>query len=426
MDSRSMPADSSSRSIEIRAILITFSIVSTITVALRIYVRYKVLRSLGWDDRVMTAAQLLAIGSAVAIGLENNYGLGHHTWEQSKENYVAYMKVVSLCFHALELVLTPSQAFYASVLVYNVAMCLVKIGILLQYRRVFAIPILQALSFYGLVIMVAWTITIAFLNALICVPVAKFWNSTMPGHCTDPLTVWYVMAGFNLVTDVTVFCMPLPVIGSLNIPRRQKIMLLAIFSIGFLTCAISIYRIRTLKTAASTKDSSWDNIDAAIWSFLEVTLAIIASCLPTLRPLFSKLMPKLFASSFGRSNRPSDYGYTPTHSSQNLRSMPRLRTEDLSKDSMDDTTTLRNDEDPLSSISHRRYSRGYPGVSVSIKAERGQNQSDETQSPLEPSSPIHGGIKATTVVTQEVVVERVADDEWSHGRPSDSDATLRE
>ncbi|KAH7461056.1 hypothetical protein FOMA001_g19239 [Fusarium oxysporum f. sp. matthiolae] len=261
MDSRSMPADSSSRSVQIRAILITFSILSAITVTLRIYVRYKVLRSLGWDDRVMAAAQLLAIGSAVAIGLENNYGLGHHTWEQSKENYVTYMK-----------------AFYASVIVYNVAMCLVKIGILLQYRRVFAIPILQAFTFYGLVIMATWTITIALLNALICVPVAKFWNSTMPGHCIDPLTVW--------------------------------------------TCAISIYRIHTLKTAASTKDPNWDNVDAAIWSYLEVTLAIITSCLPTLRPLFSKLMPKLFASSFGRSNRPSDYGYTPTHSSQNLRSMP--------------------------------------------------------------------------------------------------------
>jgi hypothetical protein len=113
-------------------------------------------------------------------------------------------------------------------------MCLVKIGILLQYRRVFAIPVLQALTFYGLVIMIAWTITIAFLNTLICVPVAKFWNSALSGHCTDPLTVWYVMAGFNLVTDITVFCMPLPVIGSLNLPRKQKIMLLAIFSIGFL------------------------------------------------------------------------------------------------------------------------------------------------------------------------------------------------
>ncbi|KAG7409469.1 Satratoxin biosynthesis SC1 cluster protein 4 [Fusarium oxysporum f. sp. rapae] len=355
MDPRSMPANSSSSSVEIRAILITFSILSTITVALRVYVRYKVLHSLGWDDRVMAAAQFLAIGSAVAIGLENNYGLGHHTWEQSKENYIAYMK-----------------AFYASVIIYNVAMCFVKIGILLQYRRVFTIPILQRLTFYGLVIMVTWTITIVFLNTLICVPVAKFWNSTLPGHCTDRLTVWYVMAGYNLVTDITVFCMPLPVIGSLNLPRKQKIMLLGIFSIGFCTCAISIYRIRTLKTAASTEDPNWDNVDAAMWSFLEVTLAIITSCLPTLRPLFSKLMPKLFASGFGRSTRPSDYGYTPTRSSQNLRSMPRFRIEDPSKDSMDDTTTPRKDEVPLPPINRRRYSRGYLGVSVSIQAEQAQ------------------------------------------------------
>ncbi|KAF5724170.1 integral membrane protein [Fusarium mundagurra] len=410
MDTRSMPADSSSRSVEIQAILITFSILSTITVALRLYVRYNVLHSLGWDDRVMAAAQILTLAAAVAIGLENMYGLGHHTWEQSKENYVAYMK-----------------AFYASVVVYNVAMCLVKIGILLQYRRVFAIPILQALTFYGLVIMVAWTITIAFLNTLICVPVAKFWNSALDGHCIDPLTVWYVMAGFNLVTDITVFCMPLPVIGSLNLPKKQKVMLLAIFSIGFLTCIISIIRIRTLKTAASTKDPNWDNVDAAIWSFLEVTLAIISSCLPTLRPLFSKIMPRLFASSFGRSsNRVSQYGYTRTRSSQNLRSMSRRRTQDISHDSMEDTSTLRKDEVPLPSITQKHY-RTYPGVSVSIKAEQGQNHSDEaaSQSPMEPSSPSRG-IKATTVVTQEIVVERRADDEWSHGRPSDSDATLRE
>ncbi|KAF4341556.1 integral membrane protein [Fusarium beomiforme] len=409
MDPRSMTDDSSSRSVEIRAILIVFSIISTITVALRVYVRYKVLRSLGWDDRVMVVAQVLTIGAAVAIGLENNYGLGHHTWEQSKENYIAYMK-----------------AFYASVIVYNVAMCLVKIGILLQYRRVFAIPILQRLTFYGLVIMVAWTITIAFLNSLICVPVAKFWNSTLPGHCTDPLTVWYVMAGFNLVTDLAVFCMPLPVIGSLKLPRKQKVMLLAIFSIGFFTCVISIIRIRTLKTAASTKDPNWDNVDAAIWSFLEVTLAIITSCLPTLRPLFSKLMPKLFASSFGRSNRQSSYGYARTRSSQNLRSMPRFRNEDESKASTDDTTTLHKDEVPLPPISRRRYSRGFAGVSVSIKAEQGKQSSEtEVPSPLEPSSPSLRVIKATTVVTQEVI-ERAADDEWSHGRPSDSDATLRE
>ncbi|KAK2670180.1 hypothetical protein RAB80_014317, partial [Fusarium oxysporum f. sp. vasinfectum] len=83
---------------------------------------------------------------------------------------------------------------------------------------------------------------------------------------------------------------------------------------------------------------------------------------------------------------------------------------------MDDTATLRKDEALLPPINRRRYSRGYPGISVSIQAEQGQKHSSETerQSPLEPSSPHHGGIKATTVATQEVVVERHADDAWGH------------
>ncbi|KAI6776559.1 hypothetical protein HG530_000504 [Fusarium avenaceum] len=214
----------------------------------------------------------------------------------------------------------------------------------------------------------AWTITIAFINILICIPVAKFWNATLPGHCSDALTIWYVMAGFNLVTDIFVFCLPLPVIRSLKLPKRQKAMLLAIFSVGFLTCITSIVRIRTLKTAASTKDPNWDNVDAATWSFLEVTLAIIAACLPTLRPLFSKLMPRIFGSSYGRSNGPSTSGqYAQSRNFQYLKDVPRTRTEDRPSGSMEDTTALREDV-PLPPISHNFHGRTFTNISVGIPA----------------------------------------------------------
>ncbi|KAM5526916.1 hypothetical protein FOXYSP1_20749 [Fusarium oxysporum f. sp. phaseoli] len=400
IDYRSLDsAVSASRSLEIRAILVTFSIVSATAVALRTYIRSRVLHSSGWDDGFMVIAQALTLGVAVAIGLENKYGLGYHTWEQPTSAYVPYMK-----------------SFYTSVVVYNITMCLVKIGILFQYRRVFALPIIQRITLYGIIFMVAWTVVIAFLNILVCVPVAKFWDSNLPGRCLDALTIWYVMAGFNLVTDIAIFCLPLPVIKGLNLPPRQKIMLFAIFSLGFFTCVISIYRIRTLKTAASTKDPNWDNVDAAIWSFLEVTIAIITACLPTLRPFFSRLMPRIFASSFDRSNRLSNYGqyghYVQTPSSQCLRNMPRTRTEERSKRSMDDTSTLRRDDSfPLPPTNNTLYARPYPGVTVSIMAGKKRDHSDEeaqSQSPTEANSPSQGGIKATTVVTQKVLMERVS------------------
>lgn len=61
--------DGALRSVEICAVLATFSVLSTITVALRTYIRLVLLCTFGLDDGFMVVAQILAIGSAIAIGL---------------------------------------------------------------------------------------------------------------------------------------------------------------------------------------------------------------------------------------------------------------------------------------------------------------------------------------------------------------------
>ncbi|KAM0547511.1 hypothetical protein ACHAPJ_010384 [Fusarium lateritium] len=361
--------DTVSRSLEIRAILAVFSVLSTIAVVLRTYIRSRVLRSFGWDDGLMVFAQVLVIGSAVAIGLENKYGLGYHTWEQPKYQYIPYMK-----------------AFYTSVVVYNVAMCIVKIGLLFQYRRVFALPSIQLITLYGLVFMVVWTLIITFLNILVCVPVAKFWDRTISGKCLDQLVI----------------C----------------------------TCIISIIRILTLKTAASTKDPNWDNVDAAIWSFLEVTLAIITACLPTLRSFFSRIMPSLFASSTGRSGRHSSpYApYVHAPSTQNLSNLRRSRIEERGKRSLGDESTIYGDDSvPLPPRSPGFESRLSPAISVSITAGKGWDQRVEGSQPQHPEVAREkgkAGIQTTTVVTQKVAMGRVSEEEWDNRSPTSSDGTL--
>jgi len=113
-------------------------------------------------------------------------------------------------------------------------MCLVKISILLQYRRIFACVVMQRITAFGVVLLSVWTITLCFLLAFVCVPVAAFWDHSIKGRCLDSLTVWYGMAGFNLVSDFAIFTMPLPVINSLQLPRRQKYILSLIFGLGFM------------------------------------------------------------------------------------------------------------------------------------------------------------------------------------------------
>ena len=113
-------------------------------------------------------------------------------------------------------------------------MCNVKISILLQYRRIFASKTMQWITTGGVVFLGAWTIMECFLLTLICIPVAKFWDSSIEGRCLDSLSIWYVMASFNLISDVLLFVLPLPAIRSLQLPRRQKWTLTIVFGLGIL------------------------------------------------------------------------------------------------------------------------------------------------------------------------------------------------
>lgn len=67
-------------------------------------------------------------------------------------------------------------------------------------------------------------------------------------------------------------------------------------------CIISIYRMFTLRAGVISQDPSWENIGAAIWSCIELNVSIIASTLPTLRPLIARLFPGIGLSSANKSH----------------------------------------------------------------------------------------------------------------------------
>lgn len=62
------------------------------------------------------------------------------------------------------------------------------------------------------------------------------------------------------------------------------------------TCIISILRLQALYAVSHTKDISWENPLAAIYSSMEVNVGIICSCLPTLKGCLQRFFPRLFTS----------------------------------------------------------------------------------------------------------------------------------
>jgi hypothetical protein len=155
------------------------------------------------------------------------------------EDYIPYMKASPACparrfHHGDHQTNCLQQSFYASIAVYNIAVCLTKISILLQYRRIFSNTKLRKFIIVGLAFLICWGITLTFLLPLVCIPVAAFWDPTVDGFCLNSEAIWYVMAGVNVVTDFIVFSMPIPVISTLHLPPKQKALLMVVFLLGIL------------------------------------------------------------------------------------------------------------------------------------------------------------------------------------------------
>ncbi|KAK8018957.1 hypothetical protein PG991_008147 [Apiospora marii] len=249
--------DGQGRGKEIIAILSVFSALSSIVVALRIYTRASILRSFGTDDAIIIVALILTIGSAVAIGL-----------------------VLLRLHHPLQRRLVPDQGLDPAPVPAHLH---AETDTVDGGRSAHLHPGLDGDALGA--------------AATGVLPGGQVLEPSLPGTCVDQLAVWYVMAGVNIITDFAIFIIPLPVIKSLQLPTKQKMLLVVVFGLGLFTCVISCLRIRTLKMASLTKDPNWDNTDAALWSFIELCIGVLTSSLPTLRPLIAAALPRQFGSS---------------------------------------------------------------------------------------------------------------------------------
>lgn len=124
--------------------------------------------------------------------------------------------------------------FYASVATYGLATSFIKMSFLFQYRRIFPSPFMQIASLNALIFVAMFLLVQLFTAIFTCVPIAAMWDSSVKARCINRLAVWYTNAAINIVTDLVVFTLPLPVLGSLKLPTKQKAVLLGVFCLGFL------------------------------------------------------------------------------------------------------------------------------------------------------------------------------------------------
>ncbi|GAB7327848.1 hypothetical protein MBLNU13_g11638t1 [Cladosporium sp. NU13] len=272
----------------VAGVTISFTIVAAFCTIMRLYTRFVLNKMGGVDDVFIAIATVLAVALTTTMCAQVKYGMGRH---QS-----------SLTAHDL---LWTNRWFWVSLWTYYSALYCAKLAILLQYLRIFPQETFRRVN-YGLIAFITayscWTIFSAIFS---CTPVSYFWTHSIDpnakGTCLNRLVVWFTNAALNIVTDIAVAVLPLPVIKTLNLPKSQKLALTFVFCLGGITCVVSLMRLQSLYAVSVSEDISWDNPMAALWSNLEVNIGIICSCLPTLKTCVMRVFPKMFTSSRGTS-----------------------------------------------------------------------------------------------------------------------------
>lgn len=152
-------------------------------------------------------------------------------------------------------------------------------------------------------------LALTLLNIFQCRPVGAAFDPTVPPgqHCTDIITIYLSSAPVNIITDLALLFLPMPILTAMRLPRNEKLILIVTFSFGAFVTIVDVVRIAYLESATLTRlqdntgnsreneegDFSWIASLSFMWSAVEVHVGIICACVPGVKPLAAKVFPNL-------------------------------------------------------------------------------------------------------------------------------------
>lgn len=170
-------------------------------------------------------------------------------------------------------------------------------------------PVFRWTTIATLVVVNVAGLALTLVNILQCRPVgAAFDDPVRPtAKCIDIVTLYLSSAPVNIITDLAILFLPMPILTSMRLPRNEKIILIITFSFGAFVAVVDVVRIAYLESAAlarlqntsgsaaskSEYDFSWIASLSFMWSAVEVHVGIIVACVPGVKPLATKVFPSL-------------------------------------------------------------------------------------------------------------------------------------
>jgi hypothetical protein len=110
-------------------------------------------------------------------------------------------------------------------------------------------------------------------------PVRAAWeiNPDYDYHCLNEQTILLAANIQNVFTDFMAVATPVPVVCRLRVSKRQRAIIVGLFSLGLGAVAVGIYRTIYLHVVHDDADFSWHLTTAFITSTVELGLGLVSS-----------------------------------------------------------------------------------------------------------------------------------------------------
>ncbi|KAL6709022.1 hypothetical protein ACN47E_002149 [Coniothyrium glycines] len=257
------------------AIITTNSIVgflAIVCVILRVWARKLKGARLDGSDYTCILGLIFAFGLFASLIYDITQALGREMDSVSTQEMVTFY-----------------QSVLAGLLLWTTSTTFIRISAILLFIRIFPLARFITLCWFVLALNLAYAIATYFAGFLMCQPITYTWDaSRLGGHCGNWRTFYLWHGTQNLVLDLIVVIMPMPLLWRLQLPSYKKVTLTIIFALGLSICAVTLGRIIGTYYGRISHITQ-DYISVSLLTMLEPFLGIISCSLPLARPVGQRI-----------------------------------------------------------------------------------------------------------------------------------------
>ncbi|KAM5476056.1 hypothetical protein MauCBS54593_000739 [Microsporum audouinii] len=265
-------------------------------IGIRIFTRIRILRSFGWDDIFIIAAALPTLGCGIiTVTAAITLGWNRHIYDVPFWQLILGLRLTMLleCLFATGCTLT-------------------KLSLLFFTRKIMkgsGSPALQWTVVINIWIVAVELIIFILVVVFTCRPVSLYWTlSALPQNCINESAHLLASGAINTATDIIVLVLPIPSVLSLNLPTRQRIILVLLFGAGFGVCIAGGVRAYYTYRLNIAHDKTWEAYYLWISGTVELYVGVIGASLASLRPFFARFFPSVF----GNQRERASYAFAST------------------------------------------------------------------------------------------------------------------